>query len=56
VTALLAAVEAMRRAYGALRPDGDGVSLPVPLAGFQSLTDLMGYGEIAQFEARYKEV
>ena len=55
VTALLAAVEAMRRTYAAMLPEGDGVTLPVPIATFKSMTELMGYDDVAAFESRYKE-
>ena len=56
VTALLAAVEAMRTTYAAMLPDRDGVTLPLPIARFKSLTGLMGYDDIAEFESRYKEI
>ena len=55
VTALLAAVEAMRKTYAAMLPDRDGVTLPVPIATFKSMIGLMGYDDIAAFESRYKE-
>ncbi len=56
VTALLAAVQAMAQAYGALKEQGSSATLTQPLYDFGELTRLMGFEEVWDFERRYPEV
>ena len=56
VTALLSAVHAMQRAYGALLPDRDGLNTDAPMIDFKDLTGLMNFDDVYQFEAKYREV
>jgi 2-methylisocitrate lyase-like PEP mutase family enzyme len=56
VTALLAAVQAMARAYGALQAQGSSAGLEQPLYDFAELTRLMGFEDVWQFEKRYPEL
>ena len=56
VTALLSAVHAMQRAYGALLPDRDGLNVDAPMIDFKDLTGLMNFDDVYQFEAKYREL
>ena len=55
VTALLAAVEAMKAVYQGIRDTGSSAGLGVPLQPFGELTKLMGFDDVWAFEKRYAE-
>ena len=55
VTALLAAVKAMRDAYAHLQGHGSSKGLATPLEDFGALTKLMGFEDVWAFEKRYAE-
>ncbi|HRO60067.1 MAG TPA: isocitrate lyase/PEP mutase family protein [Burkholderiaceae bacterium] len=55
VTALLAAVEAMKAVYRGIRETGSSSGLDVPLQPFGELTKLMGFEDVWAFERRYAE-
>jgi 2,3-dimethylmalate lyase len=55
VTALLAAVKAMRGAYGHLAAQGSSTGLATPLEDFAALTKLMGFEDVWDFEKRHAE-
>ncbi len=50
VTSLLTVVKAMQSTYAAMLPGQDGVTLPLPHAEFKSLTSLMGFDSVYDFE------
>jgi 2-methylisocitrate lyase-like PEP mutase family enzyme len=53
VLGLLAAAEAMQQAYGHLRDHGSSIGGNVPLYPFAAFSALMGFGEVAKFDAAY---
>lgn len=55
VTALLAAAQAMRAAYAALRAQGSSQGLAQPLMPFDEMTRLMGFPEVHAFERRWAD-
>ena len=55
VTALLAATQAMQRAYRTLRERGSSVGLDTELMPFDELTALMGFPDVHAFERRWAE-
>lgn len=50
VTTLLTVVQAMQQSYAAMLPGNDGVSMPLPMADFKTLTGLMGFESVYEFE------
>ena len=55
VTALLAAVAAMKAVYEGMKTNGSSAGLGVPLLSFAELTKLMGFEDVWAFERRYAE-
>lgn len=55
VTALLAAAEAMKTVYAAIRSTGSSAGAPSKLMPFGELTRLMGFEEVWAFEKRYAD-
>ena len=55
VTALLAAVKAMREVYAHMQARGSSKGLAAPLEDFGALTKLMGFEDVWAFEKRYAE-
>ncbi|WP_119167885.1 isocitrate lyase/PEP mutase family protein [Algihabitans albus] len=53
LTAILAAVEGMKRALSKLRTSGDPASYDADLAGFDELHSLMGMDRVREMEQRY---
>jgi 2-methylisocitrate lyase-like PEP mutase family enzyme len=51
----LAAAEAMRRGYAALRERGTTLHSPVPLHDFRAFSEMMGFPEVWAFDARWAE-
>ena len=56
VTALLAAVKAMSRAYAHIKSAGSSKDAPVELEDFGALTRLMGFEDVWEFEQRHTEI
>ena len=56
VTALLAAVKSMSRAYAHMKSSGSSKDTPVELEDFSALTRLMGFEEVWEFEKRHNEI
>jgi 2-methylisocitrate lyase-like PEP mutase family enzyme len=50
----LAAGAALEAAYAALQKRGSSVGLDVPLYPFKDFSELMGFGWVAEFDARYR--
>jgi 2-methylisocitrate lyase-like PEP mutase family enzyme len=50
----LAAGAALEVAYAALKKRGSSVGLDVPLYPFKDFSELMGFGWVAEFDARYR--
>jgi 2-methylisocitrate lyase-like PEP mutase family enzyme len=55
VSALLAAVTAMRGVYAHIKETGSSQGVPVPLEDFTELTRLMGFEDIWEFDKRHAE-
>ena len=56
VTALLAAVAAMKNVYQQFQDQGSSSGGSTPLFDFSELTKLMGFEDVWEFEKRYAEV
>ena len=52
LTGLLAAVQAMQKAFAALAVDGSSASVSDDLAGFDALNEILGIGEVYRREGR----
>jgi 2-methylisocitrate lyase-like PEP mutase family enzyme len=55
ITAMLAAVQAMKTVYEGFQQQGSSAATQVPLMPFADLTRLMGFEEVWAFEKRYVE-
>ncbi|MGZ5102528.1 MAG: isocitrate lyase/PEP mutase family protein [Usitatibacter sp.] len=55
VSALLAAVKAMAGVYAHVKETGSSIGVPVPLADFSELTQLMGFEDVWEFDKRHAE-
>ncbi|MGZ5099104.1 MAG: isocitrate lyase/PEP mutase family protein [Usitatibacter sp.] len=55
VSALLAAVKAMAGVYAHIKDTGSSIDVPVPLADFSELTQLMGFEDVWEFDKRHAE-
>ena len=52
----LAAANAMRQAFGALKTKGTSNDLDVPLYPFEEFSALMGFDEVTAFDKKYREI
>ena len=50
----LAAGEALRQVYRHLKENGSSVGGNVPLYKFSEFSELMGFGEVAKFDEKYR--
>lgn len=55
VTALLAAVQAMKQVYAHMKSTGSSVGAPVDLYDFTDLTKLMGFEDVWEFDKRHAD-